>query len=153
VSIAEKTTVQMLIDGQPAEAAHWLEVDNPADRSVVGHVPLGGAVEANIALEAAARAFPAWSRTAGSERAKLLNKAAALVQERRETLARLLTSEQGKPLPDARKEIDGAAETLRFFAEEAKRIGGEIAPPNTVNARSFVIRQPLGVVAAVVPWN
>ena len=89
----------------------------------------------------------------GVERAKLLQKAAALVQERRETLATLLTSEQGKPLPDARKEIDGAAETLRFFAEEAKRIGGEIAPPNAANARSFVIRQPLGVVAAVVPWN
>lgn len=153
MAIAEKTTVQMLIDGQPAEAARWLEVDNPANRSVIGHVPLGGAAEANAALEAAARAFPAWSHTAGSERAKLLNKAAALVQERRETLATLLTSEQGKPLPDARKEIDGAAETLRFFAEEAKRIGGEIAPPNTENARSFVIRQPLGVVAAVVPWN
>lgn len=153
MTIAEQTTVQMLIDGQPAGAAQWLDVDNPANRRVVGHVPMGGATEANAALEAAARAFPAWSRTAGSERAKLLSKAAALVRERREMLATLLTSEQGKPLPDARKEIDGAAETLSFFAEEAKRIGGEIAPPNTANARSFVIRQPLGVVAAVVPWN
>ena len=153
MTIAEHTAVQMLIDGQPAEAAQWLDVDNPANRRVVGHVPMGGATEANAALEAATRAFPAWSRTAGSERARLLHKAAALVQERRETLATLLTSEQGKPLPDARKEIDGAAETLRFFAEEAKRIGGEIAPPNAANARSFVIRQPLGVVAAVVPWN
>jgi succinate-semialdehyde dehydrogenase/glutarate-semialdehyde dehydrogenase len=153
VTIAETTTVQMLIDGHRAETAQWLEVDNPADRSIIGHVPMGGAAEANAALEAASRAFPAWSRTAGSERAKLLQKAAALVQERRETLARLLTLEQGKPLPDARKEIDGAAETLRFYAEEAKRIGGEIAPPNAANARSFVIRQPLGVVAAVVPWN
>ena len=75
------------------------------------------------------------------------------MQERREQLAILLTAEQGKPLPDARKEIDGAAETLRFYAEEAKRIGGDIAPPNTPNARSLVIRQPLGVVVAIVPWN
>ncbi|MCA9880622.1 MAG: NAD-dependent succinate-semialdehyde dehydrogenase [Thermomicrobiales bacterium] len=153
MTIADQTTIQMLIDGQPAEAAQSLDVDNPANRSVIGHVPMGGAAEATAALEAAARAFPAWSRTAGSERATLLSKAAALVQERRETLATLLTSEQGKPLPDARKEIDGAAETLRFFAEEAKRIGGEIAPPNAANVRSFVIRQPLGVVAALVPWN
>ena len=153
MTITETTTVQMLIDGHRAETAAWLDVDNPADRSVIGYVPMAGASEANAALEAASRAFPAWSRTAGSERANLLQKAAALVQDRRETLATLLTLEQGKPLPDARKEIDGAAETLRFFAEEAKRIGGEIAPPNAANARSFVIRQPLGVVAAVVPWN
>lgn len=145
----------MLIDGEPVEAmaGGWIEVDNPADGSLVGQTPAGGAADAEAALAAAARAFPAWAATAAATRASLLVKAAALVQERREQIARLLTAEQGKPLPDARKEIDGAVETLRHYAEEAKRIGGEIAPPNAANSRSLVIRQPVGVVVAIVPWN
>ena len=80
-------------------------------------------------------------------------KAAAIVQERRDHLATLLTTEQGKPLPDAAKRSTARRQTLRFYAEEAKRIGGDIAPPNAPNARSLVIRQPLGVVVAIVPWN
>ncbi|MDF2761652.1 MAG: Betaine-aldehyde dehydrogenase [Thermomicrobiales bacterium] len=151
----QATTAQMLIDGEATEAAsgEWIDVDNPADSSLVGRVPKGGVADAEAALGAAARAFSAWAGTPAATRAKLLVTAANLVQERRERLATLLTAEQGKPLPDARKEIDGAAETLRFYAEEAKRIGGEIAPPNAPNARSFVIRQPAGVVVAIVPWN
>lgn len=145
----------MLIDGEAAEAASgdWIEVDNPADRKIIGQAPKGGAADAEAALAAASRAFKGWAVTPAGERANLLVKAAAIVQERREQLATLLTAEQGKPLPDARKEIDGAAETLRFYAEEAKRIGGEVAPPNAPNARSLVIRQPIGVVVAIVPWN
>jgi acyl-CoA reductase-like NAD-dependent aldehyde dehydrogenase len=145
----------MLIDGQAAEAASaaWLEVDNPADRSLVGRAPRGGGEDAEAALAAAARAFTGWSVTPAATRANLLHAAAGLVQQRRERLAALLTAEQGKPLPDARKEIDGAVDTLRFYAEEAKRIGGEIAPPNAPNARSLVIRQPAGVAVAIVPWN
>ncbi|MCC7024840.1 MAG: NAD-dependent succinate-semialdehyde dehydrogenase [Thermomicrobiales bacterium] len=150
---AATATARMLIDGEQVESGDWLNVDNPADRSIVGRVPKGGAADAEAALEGAARAFPRWAATSANERATTLVKAATLVQERREDLATLLTAEQGKPLPDARKEIDGAAETLRFFAEEARRIGGEIAPPNAPHARSLVIRQPIGVVAAIVPWN
>jgi succinate-semialdehyde dehydrogenase / glutarate-semialdehyde dehydrogenase len=151
----QRAKATMLIDGEAVAAAtgDWIEVDNPANGAVISQVPKGSAADAEAALEAASRAFKTWAVTPAAERARILMKAAAIVQERRDHLATLLTTEQGKPLPDARKEIDGAAETLRFYAEEAKRIGGDIAPPNAPNARSLVIRQPLGVVVAIVPWN
>ena len=105
------------------------------------------------ALEAAHTCFQKWKNTTGDDRAKLLKRAGQQVTERRDELARLLTSEHGKPLADARKEIDGAAATLEYYAEEARRICGEVAPARSATSRSLVLRQPVGVVAAIAPWN
>ena len=145
----------MFIDGKWGEAdgGAKFEVLNPADGSVIAEVPDGGAAEARRAIEAAARAFPAWSRTTAYRRAELLLKAHALMLERREELARTMTEEQGKPLRAARNEVQYGADFLIWFAEEAKRITGEILPSARPDQRFFVRREPVGVVAAITPWN
>ncbi len=136
-----------------ANAHDSLEVRNPVNRSVVGSAVLGTPQDVDQALEAATAAFCTWKETPGDQRATALRKAAAAVAARRDELATVLTSEHGKPLQDARKEIDGAIATLDFYAEEARRIRGELAPSRSKTARSLVLRQPVGVVAAIAPWN
>ena len=145
----------MFIDGKWRQAAGGavFEVTNPADGAVIGTVPDGGAEDATAAVEAAARAFPDWSRTTAHHRAALLMRAHALMLERREDLARTMTEEQGKPLRAARNEVQYAADFLQWFAEEAKRVNGEILPSARADQRFFVLRQPVGVVAAITPWN
>ena len=138
---------------RPAAAGQVFEVDNPATGEVVGLAAQGSRPDAVTALEAASRAFPVWSTMTGEERGRLLKKAGQVIFDRSATLARILTQEQGKPLRDALKEVEGAAETLVYYGEEARRIGGEIASSRARNARSLVLRQPVGVVAAISPWN
>lgn len=129
-----------------------LRVINPATGAEVGSVANAGPADVAAAVSAAAAAFPGWASQPPKERQRLLRAAAVAVRQHQEELAPLLTREQGKPLPDARKEIDAAVDTLEYYADEAVRISGEIAPISG-SARSLVIRQPVGVVAAIAPWN
>ncbi|MBR0784793.1 NAD-dependent succinate-semialdehyde dehydrogenase [Bradyrhizobium iriomotense] len=128
-------------------------VTNPATGTVIAHIPRFGAAEANTAIVCAAEAFPAWSRTTAKGRSALLRGWFELIIAAREDLALLMTLEQGKPLSEARGEIDYAASFIEFFAEEAKRIYGETIPSPRPDSRIMVVRQPVGVIAAITPWN
>lgn len=143
---------QCLIDGAwvgtPA-----LDVINPATGAAIGKVPDLGREGTHAAIAAAHRAFPAWSKLLPKERSKILRRWFDLITEHAEELARLLTQEQGKPLTEARSEIAYGASFIEFFAEEAKRLYGETIPPHKPDARVVVIKQPLGVVATITPWN
>jgi acyl-CoA reductase-like NAD-dependent aldehyde dehydrogenase len=151
----ESVHLRLFIDGQWTDADNGaaFEVINPVDAKPMGAAAQAGRSEAVRALQAANSAFLIWSRTAGDERAKVLKKAASAVAARKEELSTILTCEHGKPLADARKEIQSAIDTLEYYAEEARRISGEVAPSKSATSRSLVVRQPVGVVAAIAPWN
>jgi len=134
--------------GQPVDP-----VENPADGELIANVPRFGADEATGAVEAAKRAFPAWAARTAKQRSAILRRWFDLMTEHRHDLARILTAEQGKPLAEALGEIDYAAAYIEFYAEEAKRIAGEILPSHRSDARILVMRQAIGVVAAITPWN
>ena len=143
---------QWLIDGA------WLgegvlPIKNPASGELLAHVPNGGAAEATLAVEAAARAQKAWAKLTAKQRGAILRKWFELIIAAREDLARIMTSEQGKPLAEARGEIDYAAAFIEFYAEEGKRIYGEVIPSPWPDARILTLRQPIGVMAAITPWN
>lgn len=144
---------KMLIDGEwrVSVSGKTATIFNPADQEPVALVPVGSREDARLALQAASRAFPAWSRTSSQKRAEILHQAADLVRQRADEIARLLTMEQGKPLKNARMEVHSSAEVLDYYAEEGKRNFGEwIAGPHS---RSIVVRQPVGVAALITPWN
>jgi succinate-semialdehyde dehydrogenase/glutarate-semialdehyde dehydrogenase len=130
-----------------------LEVRNPATGALLGRVPDLGAAETRDAIEAAQQAFPAWSGRLAKERAAALRRWYELQMANRDDLALLMTSEQGKPLAEARAEVDYAASFTEFFAEEAKRVYGEIIPSHRKSGRILVLKQPIGVVGAITPWN
>ncbi len=134
--------------GQPS-----FPVENPATGALLANVPWLGAKEATDAVEAAERAFKTWSKTTAKQRAVLLRKWFDLITANREDLALILTSEQGKPLSEARGEIDIGAAYVEFFAEEARRVYGETIPSPRGDARLLAIRQPIGVAGAITPWN
>ena len=133
--------------------AATIAVTNPADGSVIGAVPKLGAAETRRAIEAAEKAQKLWAKKTAKERAAVLRKWFALMMDNQEDLARIMTAEQGKPLAESRGEIAYGASFIEFFAEEGKRIYGETIPSPWPNARMVVIRQPVGVVAAITPWN
>ncbi len=145
----------MFIDGAwvEAESGDRFEVTNPATGAVIGDVPDGGAVDAEKAVAAADAAFGAWASTTAYERADLLYKAWQLMMDRSEDLAQLMTTEQGKPLKASRNEVRYGADFLRWYAEEAKRVAGEWLPSSRADQRFLVLKQPVGVVAAITPWN
>jgi acyl-CoA reductase-like NAD-dependent aldehyde dehydrogenase len=151
----DRVDVQLFIDGEwmPCESGETFEVINPVNGEPVGTTAKGGRVDAQRALEAASQAFVSWRRTTGDERGQRLKQAAGAILARQDELAEILTREHGKPLGDARKEITGAAATFEYYGEEARRISGEIAPSKSSTTRSLVVRQPVGVVAAIAPWN
>src|SRR5262245_58268864 len=130
-----------------------INVDNPATGEILGTVPKLGAAETRDAIEAAHKAFPAWSKKTGKERAAVLRKWFDLMMENQEDLARLMTLEQGKPLSESRSEVAYAASFLEWFGEEAKRIYGDTIPGHQADKRIVVIKQPIGVVACITPWN
>ena len=130
-----------------------LGVSNPATGGLIARVPDLGATETRQAIEAAAEAFPAWSRKLAKERAAILRRWHELQIAHAQDLALLMTSEQGKPLAEARAEVDYAASFTEFFGEEAKRVYGEIIPTHRQSGRILVIKQPVGVVGAITPWN
>jgi succinate-semialdehyde dehydrogenase/glutarate-semialdehyde dehydrogenase len=146
---------RLLIGGQWGGAADGARfpVQNPATGELLAEVPDAGAAETRAAIEAASAALPAWAATPAPARAELLRRAAALMLERREHLATVMTLEQGKPLAESRGEITYAASFLSWFAGEAERIYGQIVPANVPNKRILILRQPVGVVALITPWN
>ncbi|WP_371431432.1 NAD-dependent succinate-semialdehyde dehydrogenase [Novosphingobium sp.] len=141
------------IDGAWVTGEHTFDVTNPADGSVVGTVPSLGAAEATLAVDAASRTQPAWARLTGQARGAVLRRWAALMLENKDALARLMTAEQGKPLAEAAGEVAYAASFLEWFAEEARRVNGALLTPHATDRRLVVRKAPVGVVAAVTPWN
>ncbi|MDS9471464.1 NAD-dependent succinate-semialdehyde dehydrogenase [Sporosarcina pasteurii] len=130
-----------------------LQVLNPANSKVVGSVPNGGEKETNEAIEAAHEAFKTWSKTTAYERAGYLEKLHALMLENQEELAQIMTLEMGKPIQESRGEVLSAASYLEWFAEEGKRVYGETIPTHAAGKRLQVWKKPVGVVAAITPWN
>ena len=143
------------VNGQwiTADDGKTVAIANPANGRIVGHVPVMGAVETRRAIDAAAAALPAWARRTAKERAVILRKFADLMSANADDLAIIMTSEQGKPLAEARGEVAYAASFLEWFAEEGKRVYGDIVPTFRGDARVLVLRQPVGVAAAITPWN
>jgi succinate-semialdehyde dehydrogenase / glutarate-semialdehyde dehydrogenase len=144
-----------LIDGRwvAARTGERLAVRDPATDEEVATVPWGGREEACEAIEAAARALPAWRATTADARGAILHRLADAMLDRSEELARLMTREQGKPLAEARGEVAYAASFVEWAAEEGKRLHGELLPAATADKRILVLRQPVGVTAAITPWN
>jgi succinate-semialdehyde dehydrogenase / glutarate-semialdehyde dehydrogenase len=130
-----------------------LTVTNPATGKPLGTVPDMGAADARRAIEAAERAFRPWAALTAKQRAAILHRWYELLMANQEDLATLMTAEQGKPLAEARGEIAYAASFIEWFAEEGKRLYGDIIPPHQADRRLLVLRQPVGVVAAITPWN
>jgi succinate-semialdehyde dehydrogenase/glutarate-semialdehyde dehydrogenase len=143
------------IDGAwvDARGGATIGVDNPATGDTIGVVPKLGASETRTAIDAAARAFPAWRNTAAKERAAVMRRWFDLMMANQEDLARLMTIEQGKPLVESRGEVGYAASFLEWFGEEAKRVYGDTIPGPQRDKRIVVIKQPIGVVACITPWN
>ncbi|ANI17338.1 succinate-semialdehyde dehydrogenase (NADP(+)) [Pseudomonas citronellolis] len=141
------------IDGQWHSGGPTYAVRNPATGEVITEVPRGGAEETNAAIAAAERALPAWRALLAKERAARLRRWAELMLASQDELARLLSREQGKPLAEAKGEVAYAASFLEWFAEEAKRVYGDVIPSPKADARIVVTKQPVGVVAAITPWN
>ncbi|HHV5103127.1 NADP-dependent succinate-semialdehyde dehydrogenase [Klebsiella pneumoniae] len=146
---------QAMIDGQWRDAPNGdvIAVTNPANGEQLGSVPKMGADETREAIEAANRALPAWRALTAKERANILRRWFDLMMENQDDLARLMTLEQGKPLAEAKGEISYAASFIEWFAEEGKRIYGDTIPGHQADKRLLVIKQPIGVTAAITPWN
>jgi succinate-semialdehyde dehydrogenase/glutarate-semialdehyde dehydrogenase len=141
------------VAGKWIGGAATIAVTNPVDGSAIGSVPKLGAAETRRAIEAAETAQKPWARKTAKERAIILRKWFNLMMDNQEDLARIMTAEQGKPLAESRGEVAYGASFIEFFAEEGKRIYGETIPSPWPNARLVVIKQPIGVVAAITPWN
>lgn len=143
------------IDGAWCEEAGWrtFPVHDPATSELVGSVPDMGVADTRRAIDAASRALPGWRALTGRERGALLRRWFELIMAAREDLALLLTTEQGKPLAEARGEIAFGASFVEWFSEEAKRVYGDVVPAAQADRRILVLKQPVGVCAAITPWN
>lgn len=145
----------LFINGEfrPAVSGQRFSVENPSDGSALGSVPDGSGADTDLAIDAAAAAFASWSKMPAGERAGRLRRLYDLIMAHQEELACLLTSEQGKPLAEARGEIAIGAEYVLWYAEEARRVYGMTIPHNSADKRILVLKQPIGVVGAITPWN
>ena len=143
------------VDGTWVDADNGarVDVDNPATGEVIGSVPKMGAAETKRAIEAAEAALPAWRALAAKDRSKLLRKWFELMVANADDLALILMSEQGKPLAEAKGEILYGASFIEWFAEEGKRVYGDVIPATTTDRRILVLKQPIGVFGAITPWN
>lgn len=137
----------------PADDVRVYGVDDPATETRIGEIPWSGAVETRRAIESAHTAFASWSMTTAAERAGFLGRMAQTVRDNLDKLAAMMTFEQGKPLAEARNEMKLGADYLQWFAEEARRINGEIIPSPWKDRQILVMREPVGVVGAISPWN
>lgn len=146
---------KMFIDGKWVEAkgGGTLGVINPATEEVIVDVAYGGKAEAKQAIDAAAKAMPGWMKLTAWDRGKILKKTADLMRERADAIAKTLTMEQGKPLAEAKAEINHSADTFEWFGEEGKRAYGQVIPHSQPGKRHLTIKHPVGVVAAISPWN
>lgn len=144
---------QAFINGQWVGADKTIDVNNPATGDVIGAVPNLGAQETKAAIEAAEKALPDWRGMSAQERGKLLRRWGELIVENLDDLCRILTTEQGKPLSQAKSEILSGVDYLDWMAEEGRRAYGDIIPSSSSSMRFVVLKQPVGVTAAITPWN
>jgi succinate-semialdehyde dehydrogenase/glutarate-semialdehyde dehydrogenase len=146
---------QCYIDGAwvDADSGETIDVTNPATGEKLGTIPKAGAAETRRAIDAANAAWPAWRAKTAKERSVILRKWFELMMENQEDLGILMTAEQGKPLAEAKGEVGYAASFIEWFAEEGKRIYGDTIPQHGADKRIVVIKEPVGVVAAITPWN
>ena len=146
---------QCLIDGKwRDQSGHGnLRCPQSCQGALLGTVPDMGAAETHAAIDAAQAAFPAWAKKTAKERAQILRRMYELMMEHQDDLATILTAEQGKPLIEAKAEIAYAASFLEWFGEEAKRMYGDMIPGHAADKRIMVLRQPIGVVGTITPWN
>jgi succinate-semialdehyde dehydrogenase/glutarate-semialdehyde dehydrogenase len=146
---------QLYIDGQWCESASGkkLAVENPATEETIAEVSSGGKADCHRAVAAAAKAMPAWMKLTAYDRAKVLKKTGDLMRERADAIAKTLTMEQGKPVPEAKAEVLHSADTFEWFAEEGKRAYGQVIPQSNATKRHMTIKHPVGVVGAIGPWN
>jgi succinate-semialdehyde dehydrogenase/glutarate-semialdehyde dehydrogenase len=155
MATATASLKRLYIDGKwcDADSGRTLGVINPATEEVIADIAYGGRAETRRAIEAAARAMPAWMKRTAWERAKVLKKTAELMRERLDAIARTLTLEQGKPLAESKAEINHSADTFEWFAEEGKRAYGQVIPATAAHKVPVTIKHPVGVVGAISPWN
>lgn len=148
-------TTHLYINGEWREAqdGQTFPVTNPATGQVIAHVPDASPADAGAAIAAAHAAFPAWAGLTAHDRSKVLRRIYEGIMRRADQLAPLLTAEMGKPTPEAKAEIINGAEYIAWYAEEARRVYGETIPASSPNHRIWVLRQPVGPVAAITPWN
>src|SRR6476620_2261984 len=151
--IAKKVPTAALIDGDWVTSSKAFSVTDPATGAEVAAVPNLGADDAARAIDAAAKALPAWSAKTAKERATILRRWFDLVTAETERIAQLLTTEQGKPLAESRADVGYGASFIEWFAEEGKRAYGRTIPTTVSSKRYLTIKQPIGVVAAISPWN
>jgi len=146
---------QLFIDGEwrDADGGATLDVVNPATGEKIGTVARASVKDLEQAVQAAQAGFAKWRKVPANERAALMRKAAAIVRERVDAIARLMTQEQGKPLAEARIEVASAADIIEWFADEGRRVYGRLVPPRNLNAQQMVVKEPVGPVAAFTPWN
>lgn len=142
-----------LINGEWRTGSEWITVENPATGSYLGRVPAFGASETREAVAAAKQAMKAWQKRTAGDRARILRRFFDLIIENSDQLAHLLTAEQGKPLAEAKGEIAYAASFIEWYAEEGKRLYGDVIPSHAADKRIVVLKQPIGVVGAITPWN
>ncbi|WHY89645.1 NAD-dependent succinate-semialdehyde dehydrogenase [Neobacillus cucumis] len=155
LELVDLTELKMYVNGEwiHSQGGKTFPVKNPSTGKVVALVPNGGRLETNQAITAAEKAFKSWSKLTAAERAKYLLKLHSLMHEYKDQLAEIMSLEMGKPFTEAQGEVVFAASYLEWFAEEGRRIYGETIPASAPNKRLMVIRQPIGVVAAITPWN
>lgn len=154
-TVGQFHTARMLIGGtwRDAEGGGTIKVENPANRQTIGEVPEGGAADVDLAVAAATKAFPTWSRVPARDRGRMLTRIADAVEARSEELARLIALETGNAIrTQARPEAKSAAEMIRYFGGLASELKGETLPLSET-VLSYTRREPIGVVAAIIPWN
>jgi succinate-semialdehyde dehydrogenase/glutarate-semialdehyde dehydrogenase len=146
---------QLYINGtwRGARSGRTLPVLNPANEEVIGQVAHAGKDDLDEALDAAAKGFAAWKKVSAYDRSKLMRKAADILRSRADEVARLMTMEQGKPLPEAKMEVMAAADIIDWFAEESRRAYGRVVPARAEGIYQLVVKEPVGPVAAFTPWN
>src|SRR5690606_21302098 len=148
-------TLQMYIDGVWCDGSdgEYGEVINPATEEALARLPHAGTADLDRALQAAAKGFEVWRRTSPAERGKIMRKAADLMRERLESIARTLTLEEGKTIGESRAEVATSADSIDWYGQEGQRTYGRVIPPRSGDVRQIVVREPIGPVAAFTPWN
>jgi len=136
-----------------ADSGETIEVVNPANGQTIGTVPKCGRAETRRAIEAAEAAFHSWKKTSANDRAKLLRRLHDVIMDNQDALAELLVLEQGKPLAEAKGEVGMSAAYILWFAEEARRVYGDVVPSPWADRRILVTKEPVGVIGAITPWN
>ena len=150
----EYEKIELLIDGEwQAGDGGGEDVLNPVNEQAIGHVPHASAAQLDMALNASAEGFEVWRNTPPIKRQAVMEKAARILEDRAETIARNLTLEMGKPVGEAKMELGFAIDVLRWYGEEGKRAYGRLIPPRIPGARQMMVKEPVGPVCAFVAWN